>query len=127
MNLNHNKIKELGEFEGFDNLEQLSIDFNEISDISTLQQLANFKKLVNIRIKTNPISEKLGASYVRQRTIAEIPTLIEINGSEIKKFERKDCEIYYMKKTFQNFFDLKQCKHYEYDFEEFTKWCIGKH
>ena len=40
-------------------------------------------------------------------------------GSEIPKFERKDCEIYYMKKTFEEYFVLKKVKHYEYDFEDF--------
>jgi hypothetical protein len=27
-----------------------------------------------------------------------------INGSDLKKYERKDCEIYYLKKTFDDFF-----------------------
>ena len=80
-----------------------------------------------MRIKTNPIKDALGASYVRQRTIAEVKTLTWINGSEIKKFERKDCEIYYMRKTFQEYFEHAKVQHYDYDFDEFTKYCIGSH
>ena len=80
-----------------------------------------------IRLKTNPVADKLGASYVRQRTIAEIKTLEWINGSDIKAFERKDCEIYYMKSAFKEYFELANVPHYDYDFEEFTKYCVGRH
>lgn len=63
----------------------------------------------------------------RYRAIAEIKTLEEINGSEIKKYQRKDCEIHYLRSTFQEYFDKAGVKHYDYDFEDFQKFCEGKH
>jgi len=81
-----------------------------------------------LRIKTNPISEVLGASRnARYRAIAEVKTLIHINGSEIKKYQRKDCEIHYLRMTFKEYFEEAGVKHYDYDFEEFQKFCIGRH
>ena len=35
-----------------------------------------------------------------------MPTLKFLNGVEIKKLERKDCEIYYMKDVFHDFFKI---------------------
>jgi len=60
-----------------------------------------------LSIKHNPLSEKLGKLYVRQRAIAEISTLQIMNGSQITKFERKDSEIFYLKSSFEEYFILK--------------------
>ena len=39
-----------------------------------------------------------------------------ILGSNLHKYERKDCEIYYMKKVFEEYFKIKKCTDYDYDF-----------
>jgi hypothetical protein len=48
-------------------------------------------------VKHNPIGEKYGNSYVRMRAVAEIKKLNQINGALLKKYERKDCEIFYLR------------------------------
>jgi len=127
LNLNHNQLAEIGKIYGFKELREIFLEFNEINIALVLQQLNQFPMLANLRIKNNPIQKKLGASYVRQRAIAEISKLDEVNGSEIKKFERKDCEIYYMRKTFEEYFKKVGRPHYDYEFEDFQAWCIGRH
>lgn len=43
------------------------------------------------------MSDKYSNAYVRMRAVAEIPKLNQINGALLKKYERKDCEIFYMR------------------------------
>lgn len=43
----------------------------------------------------------MGKLYVRQRAIAENGVLEWINGSNLNKYERKDCEIFYLKSAFE--------------------------
>jgi hypothetical protein len=45
----------------------------------------------------------------------------------LKKYERKDCEVFYLRETFNEYFTLKKVPDYDYDFEDFTKWCEGLH
>jgi len=35
------------------------------------------------------------------RAVAEVPTLTMINGAQLKKVERKDFEIFYLRETFR--------------------------
>lgn len=65
------------------------------------------------------MSDKYGKSYVRQRAVAENPHVTFINGSDLKKYERKDCEIFYLRKTFDDYFKLKEKVYYDYDFDDF--------
>ena len=50
-----------------------------------------------------------------------------ILGSNLHKYERKDCEIYYMKKVFEEYFKIKKCTDYDYDFEDFLKFAENEH
>ena len=59
---------------------------------------------------------------MRQRAVAENINLKIINGSELKKYERKDCEIFYLRKIFEDYFTMSGQVYYEYDFEKFLKW-----
>lgn len=73
------------------------------------------------------MNETIGNSYVRLRSIAEFQKLKVINGAPLKKYERKDSEIYYMRETFREYFRLKNRPDYDYDFEDFIKWCNEHH
>jgi hypothetical protein len=50
------------------------------------------------------MADKYGKNYVRQRAVAENVRLTGINGSELKKYERKDNEIFYLRRTFDDYF-----------------------
>lgn len=51
--------------------------------------------------------------------MAENPKLNVINGAILKKYERKDCEIFYLRNTFDEYFKLFNKVYYDYDFEDF--------
>ena len=67
-------------------------------------------------MKHNIMGDKLGNSYVRMRAVAEVPKLTIINGAPLKKIERKDFEIFYLRETFREYFALKKVPDYDYDF-----------
>jgi len=70
-----------------------------------------------LNLKHNPFYEKNGKTYVRQRAVAENSNLKIINGSDLTKYERKDCEIFYLRRTFDEFFALFNQVYYEYDYQ----------
>lgn len=61
------------------------------------------------------------------RSVAELPKLKIINGAQLRKYERKDCEIYYLRETFKEYFTLKNVPDYDYDFDDFLKYCDVHH
>ena len=61
-----------------------------------------------MNIKHNPVGDRLGNTYVRMRSVAEISKLNTINGALLKKYDRKDCEIFYLRETFREYFALKK-------------------
>lgn len=66
-------------------------------------------------------------SYVRQRAVAENPKIKVINGSDLKKYERKDCEIFYLRRTFDDFFKMTNSVYYDYNLENFLNWAKENH
>ena len=46
-------------------------------------------------------------------------SLKNLNGVEISKYERKDCEIHYLRETFHEFFRKTNSDHNKYSFEKF--------
>lgn len=61
------------------------------------------------------------------RSVAEISKLNIINGGMLKKYDRKDCEIYYMRESFREYFAFKKVPDYDYDFKDFLKYCELHH
>jgi hypothetical protein len=61
------------------------------------------------------------------RAVAEIRKLNQINGAQLKKYERKDCEIFYLRESFREYFAVKKVPDYDYDFEDFLKYCDQHH
>lgn len=127
LTLSQNNLKELGPVTGFENLVSLTMEECDISDFYIFSQMNRFPKLETIRITKNPISTKYNPLHIRQRAIAEIRNLKFINGSELKKYERKDCEIYYLRNTFQEYFEKSGQNAYEYDYNQFLAYCTSEH
>ena len=61
------------------------------------------------------------------RAVAEISKLKIINGTMLRKYDRKDCQIYYLRETFREYFALRKVPDYDYDFEDFMKYCEKIH
>lgn len=49
--------------------------------------------------------------------------MLTINGSDLNKYERKDCEIYYLRKTFDDYFKASGYKSDNYSLEKFIEFC----
>jgi Leucine-rich repeat (LRR) protein len=122
-----NKIKDLGDATGFENLKQFIIEENEISDFRLFSQLNKFGSVLNLRVTKNPIYNKFTALHIRQRAIAEIKSLTQANGSELKKLERKDCEIYYLRDSFREYFELTGQNPEKYFLDQFLEYCSKNH
>ncbi len=81
-----------------------------------LYQISAFAHLESLNVLHNPFGSKFGNAYIRMRAVAEISKLNQINGALLKKYERKDCEIYYMRESFREYFHFKKVPDYDYDF-----------
>ena len=79
----------------------MSIQNCDFAKPAALSDLAAFPELENVHVKHNPVGEKFGQLYVRMRVVAEVPKLVIINGAQLKKYERKDCEIFYLREAFR--------------------------
>jgi hypothetical protein len=80
-----------------------------------------------LNVKHNLIGDRYGHSYVRMRAVAEITKLNQINGALLKKGERRDFEIFYMRESFHEYFAVKKVPDYDYDFDDFLKYCEEHH
>lgn len=92
-----------------------------------LNQISAFGNLSSLNVKHNPMGDKLGNAYVRMRAVAEVPKLGQINGALLKKYERKDCEIFYLRESFREYFAFKKVPDYDYDFQDFLSYCQLHH
>ena len=127
LTLSKNFLQNLEEIQGFLALNTFSIEENLFEECEFLSELSQFPNLKYLRIKNNPVIVKHGASYIRQRAVAENSQLICINGSLLKKYERKDCEIFYLRKTFDDFFKFTNSQYYQYDLNDFLENFCKKH
>ena len=89
--LNKNKLERFGEIDGFKSLKSISIENNLVAVPIAISELGRIDSIEYFNIRHNPIGNKLGNGYVRQRSVAEFPRLTVINGADLKKYERKDC------------------------------------
>lgn len=127
LTINSNRLHSFGKIEGFPALKALLIEYNKITKLTPLSELNQFPKLEMLRCGHNPVYKFYDALHIRQRAIADIRNLKRINGSELRKYERKDCEIYYMRNTFDEYFKHSGQNPYEYDYEAFLNYCDGRH
>ena len=126
--LNRNELKTVGkDITGFSALKHLSVQFCAFEKPVVLARLSEIKSIESINVKHNPMGDKLGHAYIRMRAVAEFPQLTHINGAWLKKLERKDFEIYYMRETFREYFTLKKVPDYNYDYEDFLRYCEIHH
>ncbi|CAD8138498.1 unnamed protein product [Paramecium pentaurelia] len=124
--LNKNNLKDLPLVNEFKSLKHLALDYNHFATPQFFNKIGQLQ-LISLSIKHNPLVDKFGKLYVRQRAIAEISSVQIINGSQITKFERKDSEIFYLKSSFEEYFLLKNVKHYYYDYDDFINYAKINH
>lgn len=68
--LNRNKLSRFGNIDGFKSLKALSIQHGAIEIPVAIAELAKIDSIEYFNIRHNPIGNKLGNGYVRQRSVA---------------------------------------------------------
>ncbi|KAI4296992.1 hypothetical protein L6164_036905 [Bauhinia variegata] len=81
----------------FQNLRCLLLGGNKIEDLTSVDSLNSFPKLVEIRLSDNPITDPGRGGIPRFVQIARLAKIEILNGSEVRPRERKDSEIRYVR------------------------------
>jgi hypothetical protein len=77
---------------------------NLISNWQSFDELNKFKSITHVRCGGNPILESEGThGLARNTVISRLQFLKNINGSEIEPGERRDAELHYMKKAYEEY------------------------
>jgi len=92
-----------------------------------LVDLSECVSLESLRILKNPISDKHTSRHVRNISVGEIRSLRIVNGTELKRYDRRDFEYYYLNWVFKEYFRLMNTCHEEYLEEEFMQWAAKTH
>ncbi len=100
--MSKNLIKEVYYKPGFNDLYMITIEDNLISSWKTFDAFNQFKRITHLRCHGNPIYDTSGV-FARHQTIARLQFLRNLNGSAIEEGERKDAEIIYMKKAYEDY------------------------
>ena len=127
LKIRFNQIHRFPNAENFNKQEYLNIEYGEITDPIIITDVSTCPILNNIRILKNPLAETGNSRHIRNRSIGEIRNLTTMNGSELSKFERRDCEIYYLRWVFQEYFRVYNTCHMEYLLEDFMKFANEHH
>jgi hypothetical protein len=102
LTVSKNRIREIYHKPGFNDLYMIAIEDNLISDWATFDALNQFKQITNIRCGGNPILEKAGP-MARNTVISRMQFLKNVNGSEVEMGERRDAELHYLKRSYEEY------------------------
>ncbi|XP_059451695.1 tubulin-folding cofactor E [Corylus avellana] len=81
----------------FENLCCLLLGGNNIEDLTSVDSLNTFPKLVDIRLSENPVADPGRGGIPRFVLVARLAKVEILNGSEVSPRERKDSEIRYVR------------------------------
>lgn len=126
INLSFNKIEDLPFSKTFETLTHLNIYKNSIEKIQFLKQIVKFKKLKALKIQENPLIAYNDKDHIRCLIISCSLNLKILNGSELRGRERIDCEIYFLKNSFHEFFKTKKTDRFSYIVEEYLEFAKEK-
>lgn len=126
-----NKIRSINFKPGFRELYCLSLDDNLIDNWASIDQLNEYRFIKRLRFANNPLlaMTKGGEMEARSIIIARIKYLEKYRGGDISKNERKDCELFYLKKSYMEFKEregrvesLEDPKLVEFMMREHPRW-----
>lgn len=120
--LNHNKINRFQNADRFQNLENLNISHNAVIDGKIITDLRVCKNLKSLKINYNPIEQSMNKKDITRRAVAEISSLTRINAMDLNKYERKDCEYYFLRWVFHEYFTLHHLHQLSYKYNDFCAW-----
>ena len=120
--LNQNELTRFQNAAEFKRLENLNLSHNIIADGKVLSDLRNCPSLKSLKINYNPIEQGLNKKDISRRAVAEISTLTRINGMDLNRYERKDCEYYFLRWVFHEYFTIFGLHQLSYKFAAFEVW-----
>lgn len=103
-------------------LQALNLMYNAVADGSILEDLRGCPALVSLKIAHNPIEQGTDKKDLRRRAVAELPLLSRINGMDLNRYERKDCEFYFLRWVFHEYFNTHGLHQLSYKFADFEVW-----
>lgn len=80
----------------YGSLEHLNLGNNSLTDWTSIQCLASFPSLTELRVSGNNIT-KIDESKSRIQIIARLESITWLNGSVVSEDERKDCELAFLR------------------------------
>lgn len=120
--LNHNKINRFQNAEQFEKLENLNLSHNAVVDGKVITDLRGCKNLKSLKINYNPIEQGMNKKDITRRAVAEISTLTRINAMDLNRYERKDCEYYFLRWVFHEYFTIHHLHQLSYKYKDFCVW-----
>lgn len=115
LNLYGNHLVDVHVGSHFSKITHLNISKNKLPSIDVLKQLSEFKSLENLRLIDNPFLLFEDKVHSRLLIVGGIRKLKSLNGSDLKRDEKKDGEIYYLKTAFHDFFKISKSTAFTYD------------
>ena len=120
--LNGNTLTRFPEGEKYLKLQALNLMHNAVADGGILEDLRGCPALVSLKIAHNPIEQGTDKKDLRRRAVAELPLLARINGMDLNRYERKDCEFYFLRWVFHEYFNRHGLHQLSYKFSDFEVW-----
>ena len=120
--LNHNRINRFQNADKFQTLENLNLSHNAIVDGKIITDLRVCKNLKSLKINYNPIEQGMNKKDITRRAVAEISSLTRINAMDLNRYERKDCEYYFLRWVFHEYFNLNHLHQLSYKYKDFCVW-----
>lgn len=99
---------DLGTLNTLKNLRTVNISSNDIEDWPSISSLDRLENLISLICHDNPVFIK--EKFARSFTIARIGRIKVLNRQEITKGQRRDSEIFYLRKVYPEYEEFKDGK-----------------
>ncbi|PIK32956.1 putative tubulin-specific chaperone E, partial [Apostichopus japonicus] len=83
----------------FPQLKSISLNYNEITEWTSMSELNKLENLEELFFKCNPLTKEVPQSDVRGKLIAKLRKLKKFNNSMVLRGERRGAEIDYLKQN----------------------------
>lgn len=114
-----NFIENIPYIEGFPKLQSIFINGNKIENLKAINSLNKYPNFVQLRINDNPY-EQVVLHNTRFYIIGKIGKLNWLNGSSIKPKDRRDSDLAYSTKCFEDFLEEEK-KNPQINLEKFME------
>lgn len=122
LNLTGNLLTDISNVSQLGRLKGLNLHQNQIKEVSFVNDLAKLTCVESLRITENVVLDLHDTVHVKYLAIASLANIKISNGTPLKPFEIKDCQIYYWKNAYHEYFTSNDKTHHNFIFSKFYKW-----